>query len=168
MHEGLMSFIHGVTATQQLSIYADDAALFIKPTTYDLSFVRAALDIFDEASRLRMNCRKTWAVLIRGSDIDRNQVAGMLQCQIDEFPCRYLGIQLAISPLTRVECHPLLDQVHNFLPAWQRGLIQGSGASFWSVIAARPIHKLMILEAPQWVFEDINSWIRSFFWAGKE
>ena len=36
------------------------------------------------------------------------------------------------------------------------------------VVSARPIHQLMILEAPAWVFEEINGWMRSFFWAGKE
>ena len=26
----------------------------------------------------------------------------------------------------------------------------------------------MVLEAPIWVFEEINSWMRAFFWKGKE
>lgn len=37
-----------------------------------------------------------------------------------------------------------------------------------SVIAARPVHHILMLEAPDWVFNDINSWMHSFFWAGKE
>lgn len=37
-----------------------------------------------------------------------------------------------------------------------------------SVVAARPIHQLMVLNAPDWVFEEIDAWMRSFFWAGKE
>lgn len=37
-----------------------------------------------------------------------------------------------------------------------------------SVIAARPVHQLLILEAPAWVLEDINGWMRAFFWAGKD
>lgn len=37
-----------------------------------------------------------------------------------------------------------------------------------SVIAARPAHHLMITEAPEWVLEDMNNWMRSFFWAGKD
>lgn len=86
------------------------------------------------------------------------------------FPCRYLGIQLAIKALTRADWQPLLDQVRKFIPAWQRGLIQRSGRLILvkSVIAARPIHQLMVLNAPEWVFEDIDKWMRSFFWAGKD
>lgn len=37
-----------------------------------------------------------------------------------------------------------------------------------SVISARPIHHLMVADAPAWVFEEINKWMRSFFWAGKD
>jgi hypothetical protein len=33
---------------------------------------------------------------------------------------------------------------------------------------ARPIHQLMVLDPPTWVFENINKWMRSFFWARKD
>lgn len=37
-----------------------------------------------------------------------------------------------------------------------------------SIIAARPVHHLLVMEAPDWVFDDINGCMRLFFWAGKD
>jgi hypothetical protein len=37
-----------------------------------------------------------------------------------------------------------------------------------SVISARPIHQLMVAEAPAWVLEELVKWMRAFFWAGKK
>lgn len=94
----------------------------------------------------------------------------ILHCRFGEFPCKYLGIQLAINQLSRADWQPMLDQVRNFLPSWQRGLIQRQGrlVLIKSVIAARPVHQLLILEAPAWVFKEMEKWMRAFFWAGKD
>lgn len=77
---------------------------------------------------------------------------------------------MAIKQLTRADWQPLLYQVRRFIPAWQRGLIQRSGRLILvkSVIAARLIHQLMVLDALKWVFKEIDKWMRSLFWAGKE
>ena len=37
-----------------------------------------------------------------------------------------------------------------------------------SVVAARPVHHPMIAEAPEWVLEDMNKWMRAYFWVGKD
>ena len=37
-----------------------------------------------------------------------------------------------------------------------------------SVVTARPVHQLLIMDAPDWVFEEIDAWMRMFFWAGKD
>ena len=94
----------------------------------------------------------------------------MLQCNTSEFPCRYRGLQLAIRSLARAEWQPMLDKVRHFLPGWQKGLIQRPGRLILvqSVVAARPVHHPMIAEAPEWVLEDMNKWMRAFFWVGKD
>lgn len=35
-------------------------------------------------------------------------------------------------------------------------------------MTARPIHHLRIMDAPAWVFEEINKWMRAFFWTAKD
>jgi hypothetical protein len=49
-------------------------------------------------------------------------------------------------------------------------MIQKSGRLILikSVISARPVHQLMVAEAPAWVLEELVKWMRAFFWAGKK
>jgi hypothetical protein len=37
-----------------------------------------------------------------------------------------------------------------------------------SVFGAKPIHLMLIAEAPLWALEEIYKWMRGFFWAGKK
>ena len=146
----VLSSYTGISSLQRLSIYADDVTLFVKPSWQDLSAVREMLDVFGEASGLKVNYRKSLAILIRGDQEDRDRVAGLLQCGLAEFPCKYLGLRLAIRSLTRAEWMPMLDLVRKVIPAWQRGLIQRPSrlVLVQSVIVARPVHHLMITDAP--------------------
>lgn len=75
-----------------------------------------------------------------------------------------------IKQLGRAEWQPIVDQARRLTPAWQRGLIQRPGRLILikSVMAARPIHQMMVLDAPAWVFEEIDKGMRSFFWVGKD
>jgi hypothetical protein len=74
-----------------------------------------------------------------------------------------------LRPLTKAEWQPLLDQVIKSVPAWQRGLVRREGRLVLinSVVAARAVHQLVVAEAPIWLLEEINKWMRAFFWAGK-
>jgi hypothetical protein len=77
--------------------------LFVKPTITDLVTIRELLEVFGEATGLRVNYRKTTATVIRGDGHERDLVAGVLHCQMAEFPIKYLGLQLALKPLTKAQ-----------------------------------------------------------------
>jgi hypothetical protein len=53
-----------------------------------------------------------------------------------------------------------LDRIIVALSAWQRGLLERSGrlTLIKSVIMARPIHQILVAEAPAWLLEEINKW----------
>jgi hypothetical protein len=166
----LLETIRGCNPVQRISLYADDVVVFLKPRMSDLIVMREMLQIFGGASGLRVNYAKSSATLIHGDEHDSARVAEVLQCQITDFPIKYLCMQLALRPLTRNEWQPALDKILACLPAWQRGMITRDGCLLLinAVIAARPLHLLLIAEAPVWFLEEINKWARAFFWAGKE
>ncbi|KAE8798457.1 Serine/threonine-protein kinase CTR1 [Hordeum vulgare] len=166
----ILSSFRGISPLQRLSVYADDVAMFIRPSHPDLICVRELLDIFGEASRLCINYTKSATILIRGTEEDGLRVTDVLHCRLSNFPCKYLGIPLAIRKLSRAHWQPLLDEVRKLIPAWQRGIIQRPGRLILvkSVISARPVHQLLMLNAPTWVFEEIDKWLKVFFWARKE
>jgi hypothetical protein len=167
---GILSPIGNCTAEQRVSIYADDVVIFVKPEVQDLVAVRELLALFGDASGLKVNYTKTSATLIRAGDREENLVASLLNCAITKFPIRYLGLQLALRPLTRAQWQPLLDATVHILPAWQRGLIARAGrlTLLKAVLSARPIHQLLIMEAPCWLFDEVEKCFRGFFWSAKD
>jgi hypothetical protein len=83
-------------------------------------------------------------------------VKHVLQCDLGKFPCRYLGLQLSTTQLTKAQWQPLLDQVIDFLPAWQRGFLERSDRLVLIKAVIRPIHQLLIAEAPAWLLDEVN------------
>ncbi|KAK1601663.1 hypothetical protein QYE76_053391 [Lolium multiflorum] len=162
---GLFAPLVGCSAKQRVSIYVDDVAIFIKPQVQDTVVIRELLNIFGEASGLRINYNKTAVVLIRGEGLDSMTVKHMLRCEIGAFPRKYLGLQLTTGHLRKVHWQPILDRILAALPAWQRGLIARSGRLILikAVVSARPIHQLLALEALVWLIEEIDRWTRAFF-----
>jgi hypothetical protein len=155
---------------QRLSIYADDVVVFVRPVVPELVAIRDILTVFGEASGLKVNYSKSSATVIRGGELERVRTQSILGCPLLNFPIKYLGLQLALRPLTRAQWQPALDKIIDFMPSWQRGLIakQGRLILIKTVIAAKPIHQVLVEDAPVWMLEAIEKWQRSFFWAGKE
>jgi hypothetical protein len=114
----LFHHLAGISPLQRISVYADDVVLFVRPAENELRAIREILGIFGEASGLHVNYRKTAATLIRGEEGDEERVKEILGCEIARFPIRYLGLKLALRPLTRSEWQPALDMIANLMPAW--------------------------------------------------
>jgi hypothetical protein len=144
--------------------------MFVKPLVQDLVTVKEILRIFSNSSGLTVNYNKSSTVVIQGEVEDGMVVKHVLYCELGEFPCRYLGLQLSTIQLNKVHWQPVLDHVVASLPAWQRGLLQRSGCLILikSVIMARTVHQLLIADGPVWLLEEINRWARGSFWAGKD
>jgi hypothetical protein len=147
---GMLSPIGNCSAAQRVSIYADDVVIFVKPTVQDIVTVRELLQLLGEASGLKVNYRKTSATLIRAGEVEEELVKQLLQCEIKQFPIKYLGLPLALRPLTKVQWQPLLDATLHIVPAWQRGLMTRPGRLVLVkvVMSARPIHQLLISKLP--------------------
>ena len=64
----------------------------------------------------------------------------------------------------------MIDAAVKFVPAWQRGLIARPGRLVLvrSVMSARPVHHLIVADAPCWLLEELEKSMRDFFWAGKD
>jgi hypothetical protein len=55
---GILSPITQRSSGIKASLYADDAAIFVKPTKQDLHALKGILDMFGQASRLCTNLQK--------------------------------------------------------------------------------------------------------------
>lgn len=81
------------------------------------------------------------------------------------FPCKYLGLQLSIKQLTRSDWQPIIDEVLNFLPGWQKGLVTRDDRLVLvnTVVTARPTHHLLVEDAPKWALSRVDKGCRAFF-----
>jgi hypothetical protein len=114
--EGLMSVLPGCALKQRILVYADDIAIFVRPFVQDLTAVKEILGVFGRASGLSVNYSKSSAIVIRGDAQDDMIVKHFLQCRMDTFPCKYLGLQLSLNRLNKVDWQPFLDKIIAFLP----------------------------------------------------
>jgi hypothetical protein len=149
---------HHITPLQRISIFADDVVCFFRPEKEEVEAIKALLLLFGEVSGLLINYRKTTATLTRGTKEDKLRIVEILGCEIAEFPIKYLGLQLALRPLTKAEWQPLLDKALFCLPAWFRGLIgrEGRLTLIKAVLAACPIHQLLIADAPRGCWRNLT------------
>ena len=98
----LLTPMTGLSAPRA-SLYVDDLVMFVRPVDGDLQAVRAALQIFGQASGLIANLDKSVATPLHCSAEEITRVQQLLSYRIEEFPTRYLGIPLSVYKLRRCE-----------------------------------------------------------------
>ena len=110
-------------SSPRASLYANDLVMFVRLVDGDLRAVRAALQIFGQASGLIANLDKSVATPLHCSSEEITRVQQLLSYRIEEFPTRYLGIPLSVYKLRRSEEQPLIDKVAARIPEWKGNLL---------------------------------------------
>jgi hypothetical protein len=107
---GVLSSLSKSCDMFRMSLYADDVALFLNPTSQDLSITIAILDIFGGASGLETNMSKIECYSIHCVDINLNFL-GMVGLKISQFPYNYLGMPLHHKKPTRAMFQPVIQKI---------------------------------------------------------
>jgi hypothetical protein len=117
---GALGYLHHNCASFRMSLYADDAAVFINPSQQDLQTTKYLLQLFGEASGLVTNLEKTEYYPLGCHDINIQELLGPNQ-QISLFPCKYLGLPLHYKALPKSAVQPWVQRIGNRLPAYVPG-----------------------------------------------
>ncbi|KAL6641391.1 hypothetical protein ACP70R_019572 [Stipagrostis hirtigluma subsp. patula] len=152
------------------SIYADDAAVFIRPTPSDITVLTATLDVFARATGLRTNMEKTEFFPLNCNESDILALQSSHELQISSFPCIYLGLPLSHRRLGRSAAQQVVNKVANRLPGWKRDLLNYTGRETLvkSVLSAVPTYFLTALNLPKWAMDKIDRYRRGFLWKGHD
>jgi hypothetical protein len=99
-----------------------------------------------------------------------NEISGILNCQIVNFPVIYLGLPLHLKKARKEDFHALIDKIRNRLASWKTHMLTQGGRLILvqSVLSAIAIFHLLSLDPPQWVFKAIDKIRRAFLWKGTE
>lgn len=71
----------------RISLYVDDAVVFLRLDVVDIGAIKGILHLFGETSSLKTNIQKSIVYLIHCGGEDLAIVQASLPCQLSEFPC---------------------------------------------------------------------------------
>lgn len=164
--QGLLQPVLPKAANLRCSLYADDAALFVRPSPIDLLRLQKILHFFGECSRLKVNMSKTEIFPIR---MQQNDLQGLIlnfPGKIGTFPRKYLGLPLHTRKLRRIEVQPLIDRIGARLPSWKGRFLSSARRETMvkTVLSAVPIYHFTVFHAQKWMIKKIDRIRRSFLW----
>jgi hypothetical protein len=112
----ILSPLPGQVIAHRASLYTNDLVVLAAPRVEDLDRLRQLLNLFAGALGLITNMDKCVMSPIRCDDELVAAAQIVFPCMIAVFPCRYLGIPLALGWLRRSEEQALVDSVAARIP----------------------------------------------------
>ncbi|WVZ69638.1 hypothetical protein U9M48_018397 [Paspalum notatum var. saurae] len=168
--EGFLSPLRGRYAKLRLSLYADDAVIFINPLKQDVDMTIRLMQRFGDATGLRINLSKSSVAAIRCQDVDLDSILSSFSGQRVEFPITYLGMPLSVGRLRLVHLELIKDKAVAKLSGWQCKLLSPGGRRVLvrSVLSSLPVYLLTVIKSPKVFIKDFDKIRRRFLWAGNQ
>ena len=166
--DGILSPLRGRYAKLRLSLYADDAVIFLNPVNEEVAALFKILEQFGNASSLKLNVSKCLVAPIRCLGLDLDQILAPFTGQRVSFPIKYLGLPLTLGRLKLVHVQNIIDKARTKLAGWQGWLLNIAGRRelVRLVLSAIPTYLLSALKVPKQLLKDIDKARRRFLWVG--
>jgi hypothetical protein len=100
---GMLTKLCGRSPDLRISMFADDAAIFVMPTKGEVSMLARILELFGETTGLKTNFHKSTVVPIQCNNINLSNVLSGMPASRTSFPLKYLGLPLSMNRLKRVD-----------------------------------------------------------------
>jgi hypothetical protein len=148
----------------RVSLYANDAALFFKPSNEDLSVMNCILQLFAYASGLVTNLNKTQAYPIRCDNVNLNFLSNA-NIPVDGFPCTYLGLPLHYRRPSKSTIYHLMLKIGSRLLGWKRDFFSYPGRELLvkTMLSSVPTYWLIAFKPYKGIISAIDHFRRSFF-----
>jgi hypothetical protein len=155
---GILSPIRSRITRCRISLYADDAGIFVNPLKEELQAISSILNCFGQASGLITNMTKTEVFPVRCDEVDLPDILADFPAKIASFPGKYLGLPLHFRRLRKVDLQPLIDKIAGKLPGWMGKNIARPGRVTLarSVLFATGIYHATAIPLSKWARDKIN------------
>jgi hypothetical protein len=166
---GLLQLLSSRLIQHQVSLYADDVILFLRPSESDIALTLRILYLFRNDVGLKTNIQKSSVVPIQYGDDEIASMHSLLPCRMENFPINYLGLPLSIYKFKRVQLQPLIDRLADLLLGWRADFMTRTGrvVHVQFVITATVIYQAMVLDLPPWFIKAVDKIHRRYFWKGR-
>jgi hypothetical protein len=149
--------------------YADDTILIMQACPIQLAALKELLEVFAQATGLRVNYAKSSLMPINVSDEQMELLADSFGCCVGRLPFTYLGLPLGTTKPTIQDMSPLVGLVERRLNASARFLGYGGRLEFVrSVLSTLPTFFMCSLKIHKTVLNICNRAQRHCLWAKEE
>jgi hypothetical protein len=165
--DGILSPLRGREAKLRLSLYADDAMVFLNPVKEEVAFFDI-LDRFGSSTGLRLNLEKCIVAPIRCAELNLDNILEGFVGKRMNFPLTYLGLPLTLGRTKMAHVQGIIDGSRCRLAGWQGRLLNPAGRRelVRSVLTTILIYLMTSIRVPKQLIEDIDKLRRRFLWAG--
>ena len=95
--------------------YADDTLVLMQADAKQLHCLKALLNTFADATRLKVNYSKSSLIPINVPEEKVEILLNTFQCKRESFPFQYLGTPLGLHKPSVEQCHPLVTRLQKSL-----------------------------------------------------
>jgi hypothetical protein len=98
------------------------------------------------------------------------ETAVVMGCRIAHLPIKYRRIPLSLRRLSAAALQPMVDRIADCLPKWKVVMLAKVGrlALVKSVLAALPLHQLVVLGVNVRALKQVEKILRGFLWVGRK
>jgi hypothetical protein len=116
VERGVLNQISPRSKGIKVSLYTNDATIFMSATKQDITALKEILEMFGQATGPHTNLQKTEGFLIRCNGLHLKEILDGFLARMNSFPRRYLGLPLHLKKLQKIYFMSLLDKVgENYL-----------------------------------------------------
>jgi hypothetical protein len=130
--------------------YADDTILFMDNDLEKAKNLRKTLVCFEQVSGMRINSNKSELIPINMDEEEALPFVDAFNCNVGNFPIKYLGIPLHYDKLRREDIQHLIEKILKCIARWRGKLLPYRGRLILikSCLASIPIY-LLFFQIPQ-------------------
>ncbi|GMJ04378.1 hypothetical protein HRI_004107000 [Hibiscus trionum] len=146
--------------------FADDLTIFCGASIREVENVRRTLRVFEVASGLRLNLKKSSLFGVNVEDSLLELWAKKINCQVGKFPTVYLGLPLGPKSNSLALWEPVIESFYSHLATWKAKHLSISGrlVLIRSVLTALPSFFMSLYRMPAIVVNKISSIMAGFLW----
>ncbi|GMI64157.1 hypothetical protein HRI_000085000 [Hibiscus trionum] len=150
--------------------FADDLIIFCGAALGEIKNIKRILRIFEVASGLQLNLKKSMLFGVNVRLEDLNLWAKSIGCDVGKFPAEYLGLPLGVERSSKAMWDPMINKIYHNLSSWKANNLSFSGrlVLIKSVLLSLPTYFLSMFRLPQAVASKINKIIAKFLWGGSD
>nr|KYP54501.1 Transposon TX1 uncharacterized [Cajanus cajan] len=151
--------------------FADDVLLFSKAKTSSMRTIMKVIDLFCDASGMRVNLSKSMAFASqRVSPVRRRRLARISQIHFSSSLGKYLGYRMVHGRVKSQHFQDLVEKVQQRLSSWRGRLLNKARrlALVNSVLTSIPTYNMHIQWLPNQVCEKLDMLARRFLWSGQD